>query len=233
MNIPARDLILEALDHDDAQILLPPTATLIGTKGRLNLMDLPTEIRVKVWCTVLLGSSPDAEGRQIYEDVLISPHELNIPSEVSGSNVTSRSNDFTYPANAILQTCKLVNQEATPIFYGRNTFKICLATEHCRPFFVRNFRWSTLLSIDTIKFHSSGSAELGTDPSSITAPTRPYFACSGYDLMAVLKGTAFLYSPVCPDNNMALSISSWVSTKVLYLELDAIQKEMEAIMSTS
>ncbi|CAL3972165.1 unnamed protein product, partial [Diplocarpon coronariae] len=62
----------------------------------------------------------------IYEDLLILPHELHIPSEVRASNVPIRSNDFAYPANAILQTCKLVNQEATPIFYGKNTFKICL-----------------------------------------------------------------------------------------------------------
>ncbi|OWO97764.1 hypothetical protein B2J93_8875 [Marssonina coronariae] len=160
MGTTARDLLREALDHNDAQSRLAPCAVVIGTKGRLNLMDLPTELRVK-----------------IYEDLLILPHELHIPSEVRASNVPIRSNDFAYPANAILQTCKLVNQEATPIFYGKNTFKICL--------------------------------------------------------VAVLKGTAFLYSPVCPDNNMALSISSWVSTKVLYLELDAIQKEMEAIMATS
>lgn len=84
--------------------------------------------------------------------------------------------------------------------------------------------------MNTIKFRSSGYEPLETDSDLGTCP-RPYFTCSGDDLLAVLKGTAFLYSPVGPDRNMALSISSWVSTKVLYLELDVIQKEMEALMS--
>ncbi|KAJ5042733.1 uncharacterized protein L3040_004130 [Drepanopeziza brunnea f. sp. 'multigermtubi'] len=176
----------------------------------------------------------DANG--IYSCLLVSPDDIRIPAEceaplasTTGSHEEEHE-EKSHPAHAILQTCKLVSEEAIPIFYGMNTFIICLATEqHKQPFFVHNFRWSTLLCMNTVKFHSNGYQQIVTVPNHIGA--RPYFTCSGYDLIAVLKGTAVLYSPDGPNENMALSISSWVSTKVLYLELDAIQQEMEAILS--
>ncbi|EKD11915.1 hypothetical protein MBM_09938 [Drepanopeziza brunnea f. sp. 'multigermtubi' MB_m1] len=230
--------------------LTPMAYDTIMNKSCFRFMDLPVELRL-----------------EIYSCLLVSPDDIRIPAEceaplasTTGSHEEEHE-EKSHPAHAILQTCKLVSEEAIPIFYGMNTFIICLgrvlpplpssfpprrdptplfkltkacmnkiATEqHKQPFFVHNFRWSTLLCMNTVKFHSNGYQQIVTVPNHIGA--RPYFTCSGYDLIAVLKGTAVLYSPDGPNENMALSISSWVSTKVLYLELDAIQQEMEAILS--
>ena|SRR6187402_1024259 len=62
---------------------------------------------------------------------------------------------------------------------------------------------------------------------------KAYFSCSGSQLIARISDLDFQYSPVGPDERMSLSISNWVSTKVMHIGLIAIQREMEAILGPS
>jgi hypothetical protein len=72
----------------------------------------------------------DADKDQIYNLLLISPEVIDIGSDKPESLTTS-SLKLPYPPAAILQTCKKVDEEATPILYGKNAFAICL--RKCRP----------------------------------------------------------------------------------------------------
>ena len=48
--------------------------------------------------------------------------------------------------------------------------------------------------------------------------------------MARFSSSDLRYSPKGPDEYMALSVSNWVSTKVMRAELSAFQRELEDMM---
>lgn len=96
-------------------------------------------------------------------------------------------------------------------------------------FLLSKFRWSTLHLISSLTFTSSN----GLVPAlslTATAFSEPSFHCTGPDILARFSPSDFRYAPVRPDRFMALSISNWVSTRVMRAQMSAIQKELEAIM---
>lgn len=152
------------------------------------------------------------------------------------------------PAVAILQTCRLVNEEGVPILWGKNTFAICLrkyliakptstsnqhiAVDLTEPFFMHKLRWSTIYHIASLTF-TSNSTPL-PDLSSSTLRRNyidPHFTCSGAEILARYTPADFRYSPYGPDQCMSLSIRNWVSTNVTRAELNALQQELEAMMA--
>ncbi|CAG8980426.1 hypothetical protein HYALB_00003991 [Hymenoscyphus albidus] len=234
------------------------------------------------------------------------------------------SKEIYFPRVSILQTCKLINAEATPIFYSINRFVVSLrncspaapayfpdltGTALERPFLHKSltsmprkpnfqlsyFRWSTLAQIKSLSFisgNNSGFAEdvgersymggTGLPPINAPPPTHdagggvnmdttgvapmnaspstndtaantnpdtstnepatrpdgsylrphPSFECTGLDILARFSVSDRQYSPGGPDDYMALSLSNWVSMKVMRAELNAFQKELEVMMRT-
>jgi len=155
---------------------------------------------------------------------------------------TTKTPNLSHPHISILRTCKQVNEEATPIFYGKNSFTIRLrecrsdawpctiinkfpANDPSPTYLLSKFRWSTLRVLE-FTFTSTIGPLCGL-PTSETAPSEPGFHCTGPEILARFTRADFRYSPLGPDHFMALSISNWVSTKVLSAQLNAIQKELE------
>ena len=96
-------------------------------------------------------------------------------------------------------------------------------------FLLSKFRWSTLRILKSLTFTSSN----GPAPSlSLTdaAFSEVGFHCTGTEILARFHPSDFRYSPIGPDHFMALSISNWISTKVMSAQLTAIQKELELMM---
>lgn len=60
---------------------------------------------------------------------------------------------------------------------------------------------------------------------------RPAFKCTGEDIMARFTASDFLCSPRGPDKYMALSISNWISMKVVREELGAFERALKAKMA--
>lgn len=96
-------------------------------------------------------------------------------------------------------------------------------------FLLSKFRWSTLRVLNSLTFTSS-NGPVPSLPLTGTNFSEPGFHCTGADILARFTGADFRYSPVGPDHFMALSISNWVSTKVLGAQLSAIQRELEVMM---
>ncbi|KAH8815616.1 hypothetical protein F5884DRAFT_184362 [Xylogone sp. PMI_703] len=87
-------------DSEDEVQAIIPVATRIMTKSRFSFMELPVEIRLK-----------------IYSYLLLSPEEhISIPRKTASSTFD--------PAVSILRTCKLLNEEATPLLYSHNNFLV-------------------------------------------------------------------------------------------------------------
>jgi len=152
-----------------------------------------------------------------------------------------------YPPVAILRTCKQIEEEATPILYGKNAFAICLRKSRpailtlitktlpgngSKPtFLLSKFRWSTLHHISSLTFTSSSDPLPALSLTAIASsdPTAS-FHCTGPDILARFSPSDFCYSPVGPNRFMALSMSNWVSVRAMRAQMNAIQKELEAIM---
>lgn len=182
----------------------------VQTRGLFHFIQLPPEIRVK-----------------IYNILLISPEVICIGSENSGTSRTAPK--LPYPPVSLLRTCKKIDEEATPILYGKNDFTICLPIDPSPTFLLSKFRWSTLRILKSLTFTSSN----GPAPSlSLTeaAFSAVGFHCTGTEILARFHPSDFRYSPIGPDHFMALSISNWISTKVMSAQLTAIQKELELMM---
>ncbi|KAH6681936.1 hypothetical protein B0J14DRAFT_695418 [Halenospora varia] len=185
----------------------------IKTESLFSLMELPAELRLK-----------------IYTALLVCPGGISIPSSDPPLEKASK-----YPSVAILQTCKLINEEATSILYAENDFLIHLPLErrkrlpgkpdHC--FQLSSLRWNTLAYMKSMSFASGNSPAL-PDPHFVGS--KPIFSCSGQDIISRFSDHDIRYSPQGPDEYMALSVSNWVSTKVMRAELSAFQKELEAMM---
>ena len=147
---------------------------------------------------------------------------------------------------AVLQTCKRINEEGTPILYGRHTFTIYLHTlykgqnsswtkefdaqsEQSEPprgcaFFLQRLRWSTLNYITTMYFTSDSLL-----PSSRTGQGLPraFFSCTGSSLLSRCATNSSNHE------NGILSLSNYVSVQVFYAELSACKKEVEFLMNPS
>ncbi|KUJ20929.1 uncharacterized protein LY89DRAFT_419534 [Mollisia scopiformis] len=195
---------------------------LIQTKGRFNFMELPAELRLK-----------------IYELLLICNDDVELPCDGLGDRERQIRlirgvplYPCPRPAVAIMQTCRLANEEGVPILWGKNTFAICLPVDLMEPFFLHRLRWSTIQHMASLTF-TSNTTPLPESFSSHLKRNyiRPHFACSGLDILARYSPTDFLYSPYGPDVCMSLSIRNWVSTNVTRAELNAIQQELEAMMA--
>ncbi|KAH8793929.1 hypothetical protein BGZ57DRAFT_390916 [Hyaloscypha finlandica] len=180
----------------------------IQTKGLFNFMDLPAEIRV-----------------HIYDLLLTFPGVIDISSQKPDSSTANNS----YPPIAILRTCKKVNEETTPILYGKNAFTI--SNDPNPTFLLSKFRWTTLRALNSLTFTSNNGPVPSPPIVGTESPfSEPGFHCTGADILARFTLSDFRYSPVGPDHFMALNISNWVSTKVLGAQLNAIQRELEVMM---
>lgn len=179
----------------------------IGTKSRFSLMELPVELRLELYKQLFIYSGP-----------------ITIPSSTNTSGTQAR------PAVAILQTCKTVNEEATPVLYSANSFSITLphpsSNIPVHTLFLSNLRWSTLSLVPCLSFQSNNSVVVPE----LSSTARPAFTCSGKDIVARFSTRDFKYSPAGPDWYMALSVSNWVSTKVMSAELTAFQVEIDGWM---
>ncbi|KAE8448136.1 hypothetical protein EG329_009740 [Mollisiaceae sp. DMI_Dod_QoI] len=182
----------------------------IQTQGRFSLMELPAELRVK-----------------IYKYLLICESDVELPPDGSGDR--ERQTGEIRPAVAILQTCWLANDEGVPILWGKNKFAICLPVDLDDSFFLRNLRWSTIQHITSLTF-TSDITSLPVDPYAYFA-IRPHFTCSGLNIISRHSSADFRYSPYGPNKYMSLSIRNWASTKVTQEELDAISQRLEELIT--
>ncbi|PVH85106.1 hypothetical protein DL98DRAFT_64906 [Cadophora sp. DSE1049] len=185
--------------------MIPPSTDHVKTKGRLSFMELPVELRVKIY--KVLSDEPG--------ELLVLPRATT-PSHEDPS--------YRYPGVSLLTTCKLVNDEMTPVFYGGNTFRINLPISYEQPFFIRNFRWSTLQCFERMKFYGDVSRSHVTSNSN--------FACSGPELLGFIPEIAMLCSPAGPDDSTSSSMMTLITTKVLLAELADFQLEMEGLFFT-
>lgn len=128
---------------------------------------------------------------------------------------------YRYPGVSLLSTCRLVNDEMTPLFYGGNTFRVNLPISYEQPLFIRNFRWSTLRCFEKITFRGDVTRSHVRSDSN--------FACSGPELLAFVPEIAMLCSLVGPDNSTSSSMMTLITTKVLLAELADFQLEMEGL----
>jgi hypothetical protein len=82
--------------------------------------------RLYIVLCALEASTKNANNKtKIYELLLPTSEEVKIPWETI--NVSGNEPSTTpHISVSILQTCKKVNEEATPILYHNNTFTICL-----------------------------------------------------------------------------------------------------------
>jgi hypothetical protein len=110
-----------------------------------------------------------------------------------------------------------------------NTFP---ANDPSPTFLLSKFRWSTLRILKSLTFTSSNGPAPLVPSLSLTDATfsEVGFQCSGTEILARFRPSDFRYSPIGPDHFMALSISNWISTKVMSAQLTAIQKELELMM---
>jgi len=98
-------------------------------------------------------------------------------------------------------------------------------------FLLSKFRWTTLRALNSLTFTSNNGPVPSLPIVGTESPfSEPGFHCTGADILARFTLSDFRYSPVGPDHFMALSISNWVSTKVLGAQLNAIQRELEVMM---
>jgi hypothetical protein len=182
---------------------------------------------------------------------LISDEDITVnsvkESSTSSLNITSHG-----PSVAILQTCKLINDEGTPILYSQNKFIIYLGrfhliaqiqpTSNTSPemdsgpsFSLSNSfllkRWTSISYLTSLSFTSNGNPVQGANRASSARPRPwPAFHCTGADILARFNAHDFRCSPEGPDEYMALSISNWASTQVMSATLTAFQRELDTVM---
>ncbi|KIN05982.1 hypothetical protein OIDMADRAFT_17097 [Oidiodendron maius Zn] len=200
----------------------PSVPRTIGTKGLFPLMELPAELRL-----------------EIYHHLLVVPVPINI--ETVDNKYFNSSWRSRRPSVAILQTCKDINEEGIPILYANNTFVICLAINYrlkivpgpssclASSLFVRGLRWSTISLLSRIYFINDSSYKPDDASAQRLLPPRPAFTCTGADILARFQELDFKYSPLGPNEYMALSISNWVSINVMREMLTACHRALRQI----
>ncbi|KAH7360510.1 hypothetical protein BKA65DRAFT_186599 [Rhexocercosporidium sp. MPI-PUGE-AT-0058] len=192
-------------ETDSLLVLPPPSTGSVKTKSRFNFMELPVELRVKIYRLLSYESS----------ELLILPKAITPRLEAPS---------YRYPGVSLLTTCKLVNDEMSPVFYGGNTFRITLSSSHHQEYFIRNHRWSTLQCIETMKFY--GDVE----------PSHPSFkssfTCSGLEMLGFIPKHAALCSTVGPDDETAASMITMILVKLTLAQLADFQVIMAGLFST-
>ncbi|RFU26569.1 hypothetical protein B7463_g9758, partial [Scytalidium lignicola] len=176
-------------DDDDQTRTIRIAATQIMTKSRFSFMELPVEIRLKI-CSYLL----------------LSPEEhIAIPKKTSSSTFN--------PTVSILQTCKLLNEEATPLLYSHNQFvvNIGLASQDPNSFenhitFPSTLRWTTIALLNNTSYISQPSP-VPRLPFPSTPSTDTIMTNAGLDLSADPHGLEL--TPYTPP---PLSIPQFTTT---------------------
>ncbi|RDW71295.1 hypothetical protein BP6252_07858 [Coleophoma cylindrospora] len=188
--------------RDHHHVVSRQVPTMVKTPGLFSFMELPPELRLKI-CRYLL----------------VSPGPISVPDTAPPS--------WPYPSVAILQTCKLINQEATPLLYGSNAFTISItSTPSDTPLaMLSKLRWQTISLLPEINFISS-------NPSSEKAKPAP-FTCTGHAILAQFKPSDFRLSPVGMDQYHVRHASNWISCQVMRAELVAFQNEWKGLMEPS
>ncbi|KXH41853.1 hypothetical protein CNYM01_11757 [Colletotrichum nymphaeae SA-01] len=125
---------------------------------RLDFFSLPYELRLDIYELLLLNQEPiivSSNRRQLH--VKVEPPEHQV-AYLRAPRPRPRVVSLTHrkPHVEILQTCRQIEQEATPILYGRNDFVVGLrlrATQsHRMDPFIQYLRSSTLLQLRLVTF---------------------------------------------------------------------------------
>ncbi|KAK0375935.1 hypothetical protein CLIM01_06727 [Colletotrichum limetticola] len=125
---------------------------------RLDFFSLPYELRLDIYELLLLNPEPiivSSSRRQLH--VKVEPPEHQV-AYLRAPRPRPRVVSLTHrkPHVEILRTCRQIEQEATPILYGRNDFVVGLrlrATQsHRMDPFIQYLRSSTLLQLRSVTF---------------------------------------------------------------------------------
>lgn len=194
---------------------LPNVPQAVLTKGLFPMMDLPTELRLKIYPYLLISDG----------EIAVNKCDISVSNRVSSP-----------PSVAILQTCKRINEEGTKILYSQNKFIIYLSIDPkpsfslTNSFILKSLRWSSISFLTSLSFVSNSHPLPGLDDSvSETARSQSAFHCTGADIIARFKPNDFRYSPKGPDEYMSLSVSNWISTQLMKVLLASFQQELEAL----
>ncbi|KAK1654860.1 hypothetical protein BDP81DRAFT_89845 [Colletotrichum phormii] len=126
---------------------------------RLDFFSLPYELRLDIYELLLLTPEPiivSSSRRQLH--VKVEPPEHQV-AYLRAPRPRPRVVSLTHrkPHVEILQTCRQIEQEATPILYGRNSFvvgfRLCVRQSHqVEEPFIRRLRLSILLQLRSVTF---------------------------------------------------------------------------------
>lgn len=105
----------------------------------------------------------------------------------------------------------------------------CLASS----LFVRGLRWPTISLLSRIYFINDSSYKPDDASAQRLLPPRPAFTCTGADILARFHEQDFKYSPLGPNEYMALSISNWVSINVMREMLTACHRALRQMREAS
>lgn len=198
----------------------------------------------------------EADIFQIYKYLLVLPDGITVDHTEKQLLDGDPKSDTGRPSVAILQTCKCIDSEATPILYAQNkfTFRLSMCTSLAsslastanispvlgtgpvaNSFILNGLRWSTISCLSSISFLSNNAPLSDQQVGPIAGPyissrPRPRFTCSGADIIARFTEYDLKYSPTGPNRYMVLSIYNWVSLQVMREELSEFQSELEAMM---
>ncbi|KAG9236732.1 hypothetical protein BJ875DRAFT_439081 [Amylocarpus encephaloides] len=167
----------------------------------------------------------------LYEDLLIFPQHFVVSLFGEPSEPMPASH---CPAIHLLQTCKLVNEEATPVFYSNHFFfslppsrlpridSSCYEAHSMGPAFqLSRFRWSTIACINSLSYPS------GLNVTHVSSLTSPAFTVTGEDIVDLLWPTDVRYSPQGPDLFMSDSFSFWLTLMAMSFQLRERRMELE------
>ncbi|KAF9870825.1 hypothetical protein CkaCkLH20_11724 [Colletotrichum karsti] len=134
---------------------------------RLTFLDLPYELRLDIYELLLLSAEPvivSSSRRQLRVKVEPPEHQN---AYLRAPRPTPRTVTLNHrkPHVALLQTCRQINREATPLLYRKNDFivglKVCASgearvhPEDLASFFPSLLRPSTILHLPSITFRGA------------------------------------------------------------------------------
>ncbi|KAF5496805.1 hypothetical protein CGCS363_v008144 [Colletotrichum siamense] len=149
------------------QLPLQPAAASEPSPRRLTLLDLPYELRLDIYELLLLSPEPvivSSSRRQLRVKVEPPEHQN---AYLRAPRPTARTVPLTHrrPHVEVLQTCRQINREATPVLYRQNDFvvglKLCARGENkvdpldLATFFPSLLRRSTILQLASITFRGA------------------------------------------------------------------------------
>ncbi|KZL83490.1 hypothetical protein CI238_02530 [Colletotrichum incanum] len=200
----------------------PELQTLLTTPSRqpalgpdpqhLTFLDLPYELRLDIYELLLLTPDPiyvSNHGQQLRMKVEPPEHQIVY---LRAPRPRPRVVTLTYrsPHVGILQTCKQINHEATPVLYRKNEFIVGLklrrrAEATVEPtdlagFFLYTLRPSTLLQLSVINFRGACHCDQW-----LTLPAGAGYSTTGNEL-----------SSMCPDGWDYPQLACLVISKTLW-----------------